>query len=110
MALVMVHIININININVIIDININIVYAYAQGNDGLRRPIGMVDSDYCRCKCFLMLSDTAPEGGPLGLVPGSHLWRAGAPPAEYLEGSAMGSLPGHVKCAVQAGGMILFE
>ena len=110
MALVMVHI-NVNININVIINININIVYAYAQGNDGLRRPIGMVDSDYCRCKCFLMLSDTAPQGGPLGLVPGSHLWRAGAPPAEYLEGSAMqGSLPGHVKCAVQAGGMILFE
>eukprot|EP01043_Picozoa_sp_COSAG02_P062091 COSAG02_NODE_8483_length_2553_cov_3.136919_2_plen_317_part_00 len=78
-------------------------------GNEGLRRPIGPV-SDYCRCKCFLMLSDTEDEGGPLGLVPGSHLWRAGTPPPKYLDGIDMVSLPGHVKCAVPAGGMILFE
>jgi ectoine hydroxylase-related dioxygenase (phytanoyl-CoA dioxygenase family) len=77
-------------------------------GNDGLRRPIGPA-SDYCRCKCFLMLSDTEADGGPLGLVPGSHLW-PGTPPPEYLDGAHMASLPGHVKCAVPAGGMILFE
>jgi hypothetical protein len=78
-------------------------------GNEGLRQPIGPA-SDYCRCKCFLMLSDTEDQGGPLGLVPGSHLWRSGTPPPKYLDGVHMASLPGHVKCAVPAGGMILFE
>ena len=70
---------------------------------------MGVEGSDYNRVKCFVMLSDVQAGGGPLGLVPGSHLWQANAPPEEW-QGAAMGGLPGHVKAAVPAGAMVLFE
>ena len=71
--------------------------------------PIAVPGSDYNRVKCFIMLSDVEPGGGPLGLVPGSHLWEAGGPGEEW-QGVGMGELPGHVKAAVPAGTMILFD
>lgn len=46
---------------------------------------------------------------GPLGLVPGSHLWEAGNGGPEYT-GANMGKIPGHVKVAVPAGAMVLFD
>lgn len=72
------------------------------------RLPIGFEGCDYNRVKCFAMLTDVTPDGGPLGLVPGSHLWW-GSPPDEYKSGSNMCGMPGHVKVAVPAGGMCLF-
>ena len=55
------------------------------------------------------VLKDVAPDGGPLGLCPGSHRWEAAVPPPAFT-GSNMGNLPGHVKCAAPAGGMVLFD
>jgi hypothetical protein len=78
-------------------------------GSDGVRLPIGSPGGDYSRVKCFVMLKDTSPEGGPLGLVPASHLFSAAGPPAEF-QGGEMAELPGHVKVAVPAGGMVLFD
>eukprot|EP01048_Picozoa_sp_COSAG05_P016204 COSAG05_NODE_2057_length_3631_cov_3.848528_3_plen_172_part_00 len=67
-------------------------------------QPNATPGGDYNRVKCFVMLSDTEREGGPLGLVPGSHLWAAAGPPEQYRRGN-QGKLPGHVKVAVPAGG-----
>eukprot|EP01052_Picozoa_sp_SAG31_P011535 SAG31_NODE_655_length_13127_cov_20.616058_5_plen_149_part_00 len=55
------------------------------------------------------MLKDVDPDGGCLGLVPGSHLWAAGGPPNDFTGGN-MGALPGHVRAAVPAGAMIMFD
>ena len=55
------------------------------------------------------MLKDVEPDGGCLGLVPGSHMWAAGGPPQDFVGGN-MGALPGHVRCAVPAGAMIMFD
>ena len=74
-------------------------------GFEPARLPIGSVGGDYNRVKCFAMLSDVAADGGPLGLVPGSHLWW-GSPPEEFKTGGNMGAMPGHVKVAVPAGGL----
>lgn len=65
----------------------------------GMRLPIGTPGGDYNRVKCFVMLKDVEPDGGCLGLTPGSHLWAAGGPPQEYV-GADMGTLPGHVVSA----------
>jgi hypothetical protein len=73
------------------------------------RLSIGQIGCDYNRVKCFAMLTDVTPAGGPLGLVPGSHLWW-GTPPDEYRTGANMGGMPGHVKVVVPAGGMALFD
>ena len=72
------------------------------------RLPIGSIGGDYNRVKCFTMLTDVEPEGGALGLVPGSHLWW-GSPPEEFQAG-AMGALPGHVRVAVPAGALCMFD
>ena len=77
-------------------------------GGDGARLPINHPDGDYSRVKCFLMLKDTAPDGGPLGLMPMSHRWQGNAP-AEY-QGARSAELPGSVKLAVPAGAMCLFD
>ncbi len=74
-----------------------------------MRLPIGTPGGDYNRVKCFVMLKDVEPDGGCLGLVPGSHQWKAGGPPQEFVGGN-MGALPGHVRCAVPAGAMIMFD
>ena len=39
-------------------------------GHGSLGFPIGDSRSVYNRVKCFVMLKDTASDGGPLGLVP----------------------------------------
>ena len=73
-------------------------------------KPIGIDNGDnsYNRVKCFVYLKDVHEDGGPLGLVPGSHLWEA-RPPPEF-SGANMTKLPGHVKCAAPAGAMLLFD
>jgi ectoine hydroxylase-related dioxygenase (phytanoyl-CoA dioxygenase family) len=73
------------------------------------RLPIGAAGSDFARLKAFTMLTDTLPDGGPLGLMPGSHLLQAAKPPPAYADGNA-GALPGHVKAAVPAGTVVLFD
>ena len=75
----------------------------------GYNFPIGHPESDYSRVKCFVMLKDVHHDGGPLGLVPGSHLWPASGPGPQYL-GPDADKVPGHVKAAVPAGGMVLFD
>ena len=75
----------------------------------GMMLPIGSADGDYNRVKCFVMLKDVEEDGGPLGLVPGSHLWKAARPGPQYL-GKNMTKVPGHVKVAMRAGGMLLFD
>ena len=61
------------------------------------------------RVKCICVLKDTPAAGGPLGLMPRSHLWPQDGPPSEYRRGG-QGMLPGHVKAALPAGGMVLFD
>lgn len=78
-------------------------------GSDSMRLPIGTAGGDYNRVKCFVMLKDVEPDGGCLGLMPGSHMWAAGGPPSQFTGGN-MGAVPGHVRCAVPAGAMIMFD
>ena len=75
----------------------------------GKMLPIGSAGGDYNRVKCFVMLKDVEEDGGPLGLVPGSHLWKAAGPGVQY-KGKNMVKVPGHVKVAVPAGAMLLFD
>ena len=77
-------------------------------GSDSMRLPIGTPGGDYNRVKCFVMLKDVEADGGCLGLYPGSHLWEAGNPGEPYV-GARMGEVPGHVRCAVPAGAMLMF-
>jgi hypothetical protein len=69
--------------------------------------------------KMFLYLSDVAEDGGPLGVVPGSHRLKAG--PWETLRASFKSSMtldadlpqeamPNHYKFAAPAGTALLFD